>query len=72
MLETTLEENLSMISDSIDYLKSKGMTVFFDAEHFFDGFKADPDYALRCLASGRRSRAAWCSAIPTAAHCPTR
>ncbi|MDO8578889.1 MAG: citramalate synthase [Dehalococcoidales bacterium] len=49
VLETTLKENLSMISDSIDFLKSKGMTVFFDAEHFFDGFKTDPDYALRCL-----------------------
>jgi len=49
VLETTLEENLSMIADSIGYLKTKGLTVFFDAEHFFDGFKANPDYALRCL-----------------------
>ena len=50
VLETTLEENLSMISDSIRYLRAKGLTVFFDAEHFFDGFKASPDYTLRCLA----------------------
>jgi len=49
VLETTLEENLSMISDSIRYLKAKGLTVFFDAEHFFDGFKTNPDYTLRCL-----------------------
>ncbi|MDP2730743.1 MAG: citramalate synthase, partial [Dehalococcoidales bacterium] len=49
VLETTLEENLSMIADSIGYLKAKGLTVFFDAEHFFDGFKNNPDYALRCL-----------------------
>ncbi len=49
VLETTLEENLSMIADSIRYLKTKGLTVFFDAEHFFDGFKNNPDYALRCL-----------------------
>ena len=49
ILETTLKENLDMIADSIDFLKSKGMTVFFDAEHFFDGFKADEDYALLCL-----------------------
>ena len=50
VLETTLEENLGMLADSIGYLKAKGLTVFFDAEHFFDGFKTNPDYALRCLA----------------------
>jgi len=49
VLETTLEENLSMIADSIGYLKAKGLTVFFDAEHFFDGFKADSSYPLRVL-----------------------
>ena len=49
VLETTLDENLSMITDSIGYLKAKGLTVFFDAEHFFDGFKANPSYALRVL-----------------------
>ena len=49
VLETSLEENLSMIADSIGYLKAKGLTVFLDAEHFFDGFKTNPDYALRVL-----------------------
>ncbi|MBM2826418.1 MAG: (R)-citramalate synthase, partial [Dehalococcoidia bacterium] len=49
VLETTLEENLNMIADSVRYLKGRGRTVFFDAEHFFDGFKADADYALQCL-----------------------
>ncbi len=49
VLETTLEENLRMIADSIRYLKSKGLRVFFDAEHFFDGYKANPDYALRTV-----------------------
>jgi len=49
VLATTREENLSMIADSVGYLKAKGLTVFFDAEHFFDGFKANPDYALRTL-----------------------
>ena len=49
VLETSLEENLNMISDSIRYLRAQGLTVFFDAEHFFDGFRANPDYALRCL-----------------------
>jgi 2-isopropylmalate synthase len=46
VLETSLEENLKMVADSIKYLKSKGLTVFFDAEHFFDGFKANPTYSL--------------------------
>ena len=49
VLETTLEENLAMIRDSVRFLKSKGLTVFFDAEHFFDGYRANPDYALLCL-----------------------
>ena len=49
VLETTLDENLSMVSDSIEYLKAKGLTVFFDAEHFFDGFKTNPKYALQVL-----------------------
>jgi 2-isopropylmalate synthase len=49
VLETTLEENLSMIVDSVGYLRAKGLAVFFDAEHFFDGFKTNPDYSLRCL-----------------------
>ncbi len=50
VLEITLEENLSMIADSISYLKKQGLNVFFDAEHFFDGFKANPSYSLRTLA----------------------
>ena len=49
VLETTLEENLNMIADSIRYLKAKGLTVFFDAEHFFDGFKTNSSYTLRVL-----------------------
>ena len=49
VLETTLEENLNMIADSIGYLKAKGLTVFFDAEHFFDGFQSNSSYTLRCL-----------------------
>ena len=48
-LGTTLKINLEMIADSIAFLKSKKKTVFFDAEHFFDGFKANPEYALRTL-----------------------
>ncbi|MCY3973121.1 MAG: citramalate synthase [Candidatus Dadabacteria bacterium] len=46
VLETSLEENLAMINDSVGYLKERMDTVFFDAEHFFDGFKNNADYAL--------------------------
>lgn len=51
ILETSVEENLAMISDSVSYLKSHGRRVIYDAEHFFDGFKENPDYAVRCLRS---------------------
>ncbi len=51
VLKTTLEKNLELIEESIRYLKSKVPTVFFDAEHFFDGFKANPEYARRVLIS---------------------
>ena len=47
-LLTTLDENLRMIRDSVAYLKAQGLTVVFDAEHFFDGYKANADYAI-CL-----------------------
>ena len=46
---TTLPENLNMIYESIAYLKSKGKRVFFDAEHFFDGYKHNPEYALKAI-----------------------
>jgi 2-isopropylmalate synthase len=49
VLKTSPEENLAMIADSIRFLKSQGMAVFYDAEHYFDGYKADKDYALLCL-----------------------
>lgn len=49
VLGTTPDENLEMVGESIAYLKSKGRQAFYDAEHFFDGFKADPEYSKRCL-----------------------
>ena len=49
ILKVSLDENLNMISDTIGYLKSKKKTVFFDAEHFFDGYKANAEYALKTL-----------------------
>ncbi len=49
IIRTSLEENLNMIRDTIAFLKEKGKEVIFDAEHFFDGFMANRDYALECL-----------------------
>lgn len=49
VLETNLEENLDMISESVQYFKERGKEVIYDAEHFFDGFKANPDYTMLTL-----------------------
>ena len=49
IIKTSLEENINMISDSVSFLKEKNKEVFFDAEHFFDGYKENPDYSLLCL-----------------------
>jgi 2-isopropylmalate synthase len=57
ILRTTLEENLAMIEDSTRYLVAQGREVIYDAEHFFDGFKANPDYALKTLAAALRGGA---------------
>ncbi|MCX7627324.1 MAG: citramalate synthase [Methylophilaceae bacterium] len=51
ILRTTLEENLRMIRDTVAFLKAQGKQVVFDAEHFFDGYKANADYALSTLAA---------------------
>ena len=48
-LDTTLEENLAMIGETLSYLKGKGLELFYDAEHFYDGFKENPAYALKTL-----------------------
>ncbi|MFZ5649906.1 MAG: citramalate synthase [Bacillota bacterium] len=48
-LSTTPDENIAMIRESVAYLKGKGLTVVYDAEHFFDGLKANPEYALATL-----------------------
>ena len=49
VLEATLEENLVMIEKSVAYFKTQGREVIYDAEHFFDGYKANPAYALETL-----------------------
>lgn len=48
-LKTTLEENIRIITESVRYLKSKGLEVFYDAEHFFDGYKNNPVYAMETI-----------------------
>jgi len=49
VLKTTLDENLSMIKDTVSFIVSQGLTVFYDAEHFFDAYKANKEYALKTL-----------------------
>ena len=56
-LHTTLDENLRMIADSVAHCKRAGRQVIYDAEHFFDGLRAAPDYALATLRSARQAGA---------------
>jgi 2-isopropylmalate synthase len=58
-LGTTLVENLAMIRDTIAYLRTKVEQVIFDAEHFFDGFRRNPEYALETLKAAETSGAHW-------------
>ncbi len=57
IINTTKEENLNMISDSIAYLKLKNKKVFYDAEHFFDGYKNNRDYAIETLKAAEKAGA---------------
>jgi 2-isopropylmalate synthase len=58
-LNTTLEENINMIWESVQYLKAQKREVVYDAEHFFDGYKANPDYALATLKAASNAGADW-------------
>jgi 2-isopropylmalate synthase len=60
VLGTTLDENLRMIADSVAYCTAQGREVIYDAEHFFDGYKANPEYALQTL---RAAEAAGASVV---------
>jgi 2-isopropylmalate synthase len=51
-LRTTLDENLAMVRDTVEYLVGEGRRIFVDLEHFFDGYAHDPDYGLRVLEAG--------------------
>ena len=58
-LGTTLEENLASIRDSVRAAKAKGREVLLDCEHFFDGYKANPAYALACAQAAHDAGARW-------------
>ena len=57
ILKTTLEENIKMISETVEYLVNKGKEVIFDAEHFFDGYKSNEKYALETLNAAKEAGA---------------
>ena len=57
VLRTTLDENLKMIGETVAYLRSKGKRVIYDAEHFFDGFDKNAEYALKCLDAAQQNGA---------------
>ncbi len=59
VLETTLDENLAMIADTVRLLKKAGREVIVDAEHFFDGCQDDPKYVERCVRASEESGADW-------------
>jgi 2-isopropylmalate synthase len=59
IMDNTRAENLSMITDSVDFLKTEGREVIYDAEHFFDGYKDDRAYALQTLEAAIDGRADW-------------
>jgi len=57
VLGCSIEENLAICADSVKYLKRRGLETIFDAEHFFDGYKKNPDYAMRVLAAAAEAGA---------------
>jgi 2-isopropylmalate synthase len=59
VLNATLAENLEMIRDSVAWLKQQGREVIFDAEHFFDGYRANPEFALATLEAAAAGGADW-------------
>ncbi|HVR03458.1 MAG TPA: citramalate synthase, partial [Polyangia bacterium] len=65
VLETTLEENLAMIGDSVAFVKGRGREVVYDAEHFFDGYRLDPAYALATLKAAADAGADWVTMCDT-------
>jgi 2-isopropylmalate synthase len=56
-LRTDLDEGVAMVRDTVRFLRSQGRRVFFDAEHFFDGYLGDPDFAMRVLGAAQEEGA---------------
>ena len=72
-LGISLNENIAMIADSVAHATTRVGEALFDAEHFFDGYKVNPDFALSCLKAALDAGARWSScATPMAAPCPLR
>jgi len=59
------DENLAMIADSVGFLRGQGKRVVYDAEHFFDAYREDPGYALRCLRAAAEAGAEWVTLCDT-------
>ena len=57
-LRTTLDENLAMVRDTVEFFRNEGRRVFLDCEHFFDGFRFDPAYTARVAATALEAGAA--------------
>jgi 2-isopropylmalate synthase len=57
VLKTTLDENLNMIRDTVSFLVGRGRLVFYDAEHFFDAYKANKEYSMRCILAAQEAGA---------------
>ena len=57
VLGCSLEENLTICAESVEYLKKNGLQILFDAEHFFDGYKKNPEYAMKVLAAAAEAGA---------------
>jgi 2-isopropylmalate synthase len=59
------DENLAMIADSVAFLREQGKRVVYDAEHFFDAYREDPEYATRCLRAAAEAGAEWVTLCDT-------
>ncbi len=65
VLDATLEENLAMIRESMAWMKARGREVIYDAEHFFDGFRVNPEYAIATLQAALEGGADWLTLCET-------
>lgn len=72
IIKTSPEENLQMIEDSVSYLKAQGKEVIYDAEHFFDGYKDNADYAIETLKAAHRGGASNITLCDTNGGCLVR